>query len=566
MNKLRFYIGILALLITTSILSCLDDNEDTFVEFKVSKEEMSVTKEGGEMLLYVQSEGSVRIISDALWCMVSEEPSTSQKTHKFLVKIEQNETTEERTATLTVEGGEMPRTVKIIQEAGTHFVVAKTDYDVSAEGETITVELATSGEYSYQIKDESWIHPTSARNIEHKTMQFVIDANYLSVERTGTITFTMANIFETVTVRQAGREVSPADKTGMDHDATALAKKIVLGWNLGNVMECTPGGESAWGNPKASKALIDAVKAAGFNAVRIPCAWDQYIENPDTYQIKAAWLARVKEVVDYCLDNDMYAILNIHWDNGWLENNPTYDKQEAVNKKQTALWQQIASYFSSYDEHLLFAGTNEVHVDYNAPTTENIEVQLSFNQTFVDAVRATGGKNVYRNLIVQSYNTNAQYAVDYLKMPEDDTANRLMAEIHFYDPWDFAGTDEIKYWGEPYRESGISSWGQEDSVDEVFGKLKSAFVDKGYPVILGEYGANRHSATDARMVESRAYYLKYVTAAAKKNGLVPFYWDNGGLDNGEDQFGLFNRKDNIVFDQPAVDTLMEGAKAGTYPY
>lgn len=561
MNKLRFYLGILALLITASILSCSDDDEGISTEFKVSKEETSMTKDGGEMYLYVQSGGSVQITSDALWCVVNEEPSTSQKTHKFLVKIEKNETTEERTATLTVEGGEMPRTVKVIQEAGTHFVVTKTDYEVGADGETITVELATSGEYSFQIKDESWIHQTSVRSIEHKTVPFVIDANYLSAERTGTITFMMENIIETVIVKQAGRDVLPADKTGMASDAAALAKKIILGWNLGNVMECTPGGESAWGSPKASKALIDAVKSAGFNAVRIPCAWDQYIENADTYQIKAAWLARVKEVVDYCLDNDMYAILNIHWDNGWLENNPTYDKQESVNKKQAALWRQIAAYFNDYDEHLLFAGTNEVHVGYNAPSAENLEVQLSFNQTFVDAVRATGGKNVYRNLIVQSYNTNAQYAIDYLTMPKDDTQNRLMAEIHFYDPWDFAGTDEIKYWGEAYRASGISSWGQEDSVDDIFGKLKSAFVDKGYPVILGEYGANRHSATDAKMIESRAYYLKYVTAAAKKNGLVPFYWDNGGLENGEDQFGIFNRKDNTVFDQPAINALMEGAKA-----
>src|SRR5690606_14500704 len=148
-------------------------------------------------------------------------------------------------------------------------------------------------------------------------------------------------------------------------------------------------------------------------------------------------LERVKEVVDYCVDNNMYVVLNIHWDGGWLEENPTSSAQAAVNLKQKALWEQIAVYFRDYDEHLIFAGTNEVHADYGTPTNEHITVQLSYNQTFVNAVRSTGGRNAYRNLAVQSYNTNIQQAVNYLVMPQDVATKRLMAEVHYYDPFDF---------------------------------------------------------------------------------------------------------------------------------
>jgi aryl-phospho-beta-D-glucosidase BglC (GH1 family) len=137
-----------------------------------------------------------------------------------------------------------------------------------------------------------------------------------------------------ITVSQAGRttlypsyNTNPiaADASGMSSDAITLASKIKLGWNIGNALEAT-GGETAWGNPKTTKALIDVVKANGFNAIRIPCSWNQYLENSANAQIKTEWLNRVKEVVKYCVDNDMYVILNIHWDGGWLENNCTEAK------------------------------------------------------------------------------------------------------------------------------------------------------------------------------------------------------------------------------------------------
>ena len=364
------------------------------------------------------------------------------------------------------------------------------------------------------------------------------------------------------------------DATGMGSSSKVLAAQMSVGWNLGNSLE-VPGDETAWGNPKTTQKLIDSVKSFGINTVRIPCAWDSYIENVNTCKISSSWLDRVKEVVDYCFNNNMYVILNIHWDGGWLENNPTYAKQYLVIAKQKALWEQIAVKFRDYDEHLLFAGTNEVHAEGTA-TTENYTVQMSYNQTFVNAVRSTGGKNSYRNLLIQAYNTNIDAAVNTLVVSTDSVADRLMVEVHYYDPWDFCGLETdatwatAKFlWGADYAQYGtISNWGQEDYMRSQFQKMKINFVDKGYPVILGEYGALRRSALTGSTLEhhlaSRAYYFQYAAQQAKTYGLVPVIWDNGYT--GNFGCGIFNRSDGSVFDRQALNAYLEGAASGTYPF
>jgi endoglucanase len=257
----------------------------------------------------------------------------------------------------------------------------------------------------------------------------------------------------------------------------------------------------------------------------------------------------------------MYAIVNIHWDGGWLEEHPLYSHQVEVNKKQKALWEQIAVAFRNYDEHLLFAGTNEVHENYGTPTAENIEVQQSYNQTFVDAVRSTGGKNTYRNLIVQGYNTNIGHTDMYMTMPTDGTSNRLMAEVHFYDPFDFTlDTNSTKYyWGADFAGLGnTSTWGQEAWVDSEFAKMKVKFVDNNIPVVLGEYGTMLRSAltgqTLTNHLASRNHYLNYVTKKALENGLVPVYWDNGPM--GNNSSGLFNRTAATPADVDAINAII----------
>ena len=578
MKKFSIHLLLVTVLLFVCTSSCKPE-EVVQPELIVAKEEIPFTKNAGSILLAIKTNVKWRASSNESWCTLS--PASGEAgSRQIAVWVTENTSVAVREAIITITAGSLSKQVKVIQAQKVVFTISQKEFNVPGQGGEITVTIQASQDFTTAIQ-AAWITQKSI-SADKKTQIFTVAENDLDSLREGTITFTSGSMTEIVTVRQTTKDFSiPADKTGMESDSKVLAKKINLGWNLGNTLEAI-GGETAWGNPKASKALIDLVKASGFNAVRIPCAWDQYLENQTTYKIKDLWLARVKEVVDYCIENDMYAILNIHWDGGWLENNPTPDKQAEVNKKQKAIWEQIALYFRNYDERLLFAGTNEVHTTSGNPTQANFDVQMSYNQTFVDAVRFTGGKNAYRNLIIQAYNTNIDQAVAYLKISTDYVPDRLMVEVHHYDPWNFCGLEKDetwgKYaalWGQPYEQYAIgvlagraATWGKEDYLKTQFNKIKTSFVDKGYPVILGEYGVIRRTtySGDALMhhLDSRAYYLRYVTEQAKNYGLIPFYWDNGST--GNLAFGIIDRKTNRIADEKALNALIEGSVAGTYPY
>ena len=578
MIKRFFHIFLVSALLFVCTSSCKPE-EVVQPELMVAKEEIPFTKNAGSILLAIKTNVKWRASSNESWCTLS--PASGEAgSRQIAVWVTENTSVAVREAIITITAGSLSKQVKVIQAQKVVFTISQKEFNVFGQGGEITVTIQASQDFTTAIQ-AAWITQKSI-SADKKTQIFTVAENDLDSLREGTITFTSGSMTEIVSVRQTTKDFSiPPDKTGMDSDAKVLAKKMHLGWNLGNTLEAI-GGETAWGNPKASKALIDLVKASGFNAVRIPCAWDQYVENQTTYKIKDFWLARVKEVVDYCVENDMYAILNIHWDGGWLENNPTPEKQVEVNKKQKAIWEQIALYFRNYDEKLLFAGTNEVHITSGNPTQANFDVQMSYNQTFVDAVRSTGGKNAYRNLVIQAYNTNIDQAVSYLKVSTDKVPNRLMVEVHYYDPWNFCGLEKDESWGKyaalwgtPYEKYAVgvlagraSTWGKEDHVIAQFAKMKTNFVDKGYPVILGEYSATRRSnyTGDALIhhLDSRAYFNQYVTEQAKKHGLVPFYWDNGGI--GNLACGIFNRNTIQVYDEKVMEALVQGAAAGIYPF
>jgi endoglucanase len=360
----------------------------------------------------------------------------------------------------------------------------------------------------------------------------------------------------------------PPDASGMTSNAAQLAAKIRLGWNLGNSLEAI-GGETNWGNPKTTKALIDRVKASGFTAVRIPCSWDQYA-NQRTAEIQAAWLDRVKEVVQYCIDNDLYVILNIHWDGGWLDHNINSRSQAAVNAKQKAFWEQIATKMRDFDERLMFAGTNEPPV--NNATEMNI--LMSYHQTFVDAVRSTGGRNSYRVLVIQGPSTDIEKTDALMhSLPSDQIANRMMVEVHYYGPWQFCGLTQdaswgsmFYYWGNGYHSTTDptrnATWGDENYAMQTFQKMKTKFADNGIPVVLGEYGVIRRlSLTGDNLtlhLASRAYWDKFITQQALANGMLPFYWDEGSLIN--HGFGMMNRQNNTVGDQQVWNALIDGGQ------
>jgi endoglucanase len=319
------------------------------------------------------------------------------------------------------------------------------------------------------------------------------------------------------------------DTTGMGAlSSVELAKEMVPGWNVGNSLDAIPT-ETSWGNPLITQGLIDSVKAAGFNAVRIPVAWSSHFSNATTFTIDPTFMSRVEEVVNYVLNDNMYAIINIHWDSGWMI--PTDTEKVYVNNRLAIMWQQIAVYFRDYDYHLIFAGMNEVHFDYSNPKQEYYNVHNSFNQTFVTTVRSTGGCNTYRYLAVQGF-----------IIPTDVTQSRLIVEVHYYDPYNFTintGTGYTTQWGNNATIK-TDTWANESWADGEFQKMKTNYIDKGYAVILGEYGVVARlnlgtTALNASFAKYRRYYMDYITRSLERHGLVPFYWDDGG------SMGIFNR-------------------------
>lgn len=336
-----------------------------------------------------------------------------------------------------------------------------------------------------------------------------------------------------------------------------LSALMGAGWNLGNSLEAI-GGETAWGNPETTQTLINAVKAAGFKTIRIPVSWSQYADS--NYNISSTWMTRVKQVVDYSKNAGLYVIINIHWDGGWMQ--PTYANQSTVNSRITKLWTQIANNFKSYDDYLLFAGTNEVMIDgdYGTPTYEYYTVQNSFNQTFVNAVRATGGNNAVRHLIVQGFNTNIDHAYNFATIPSDSASNRLMMEVHFYDPYNFTlnSSSNIWQWGSiANNSSATETWANESYVDAQFQKMKTKFINNGVAVILGEFGAI--SRTNISGAETyRTYWNQYITHSAYTHGMVPIYWDNGYTANYG--MGLFDRYTGSQVYPNLISTIINAAK------
>ena len=381
--------------------------------------------------------------------------------------------------------------------------------------------------------------------------------------------------------------------------ATEIYPNMGLGYNIGNTME-VPGNPTGWGNSFPDAAYVKAIKDAGFNTVRIPCAWNSHASNGT---INAGWLDSVKTVVDLVINNGMYAILNSHWDEGWLEdevfsgghidrngNQATTDSSK-VRALQEGYWKQIADYFKTYDEHLIFASANEPgvndHRGGSAADGYTDNGQLAFNEdrmtilkrlheACLRAVRTSGGNNATRIVVVQAPRTeidkvpllSAQYPTD----PAGD--GYTMAEVHFY-PYQFSlMTSGDESWGKMFyywedqtpgndaaHTCSGSSLGSKSSIDQLFSGLKSTFYDKGIPVVIGEMGAvKRFSLTGDNLkahLKARAAWYGYTVAAAKKNGLVPCVWDTG--DEGDGNMTIIRRQVNKfggnVGDITDVETL-----------
>ena len=438
-----------------------------------------------------------------------------------------------------------------------------------AEGGTSNITLTCSDQWSIDNSAYSWLQLNQATGSSGSTtIKLTAASNSLGSSRSVILTATSPNgQTRRITVSQASNiypsyNTSPIapDQTRMNSTAVQLAANINLGWNIGNTMEA-PGGEGGWGNPAITESYIKFVKQLGFNSIRIPCAWNlTHLSNKATAQIDPNWLNRVKEVVGYCVNNNMYVLLNIHWDGGWLENNCTIAKKDSVNAKQKALWEQIATTMRDFDEHLMFASANEP----NTSDTTQMRVLLSYHQTFINAVRSTGGRNTFRKLVIQG----SSDLISVSAFPTDPTPNCLMYEEHNYTPYQFTALNGDADWGKMFYYWGAghhstiepdrnATWGEEAVQNQYFQKIKTQFIDKGIPVLMGEYGAYRRGASSHIPKDldthnaSVDYWITYVTKQAIIHGIKPFFWDTGGA---------LDRRNNTVLDQRTIDAIIAGGK------
>lgn len=350
----------------------------------------------------------------------------------------------------------------------------------------------------------------------------------------------------------SAEEAEAVDNGVMREGLTALEATRLMGngINLGNTLEACDNNvgiktntplsyETHWGQPKTTQAMIDGMKAAGFDTIRIPVAWmtnATHLYEGD-YTIDAGYMDRVEEVVRYARKAGMYVIINDHWDGGWygMFGSESAETRALAMEAYKGMWQQIAERFRDYSDYLIFESANEElggRFDENSPLycsdsvvtylndDERYALTNEINQTFVDVVRATGGNNATRFLLIAGYSTDIdQTCDDRFQMPKDTADSKLMVSVHYYDPWSYCGASSA---------ASATKWGKVSDyeyMDQQLAKM-TKFTEAGYGVVIGEYGAL--PCSDGLKDNTLAYHTAFLDACTKYN-LTNCLWDCSGL-------------------------------------
>jgi endoglucanase len=357
------------------------------------------------------------------------------------------------------------------------------------------------------------------------------------------------------------REYPPESVSGKTAFEYFKDEKIFSGWNLGNTLDSYSGGagsETIWGNPAINQEIMNGVKAAGFDIIRIPITWIGHFGMPPDYRISSARLQRAAEVVEMAHNAKLKVIINIHHDgstpqegkeNGWLsiaKSSKNSGEYEKITHQFARVWDQLAAYFQNYGDWLMFESMNEIHdggwgwsYDFKTFPKSQTDIINKWNQIFTDRVRAAGGNNANRYLIIPAYCTIPEQTLsNYFVLPNDVTPNKQIVTFHYYDPHEFSIQGTRPAWGTD---------NDKQKVDKDFSPFQKRFLENNIPVIIGETGAvlqlrPNDRAVEAQARQSRYDYISYVFVTAKKYGLVPFYWDNGVTSGNGEKFGLFDRK------------------------
>ncbi|WP_299129106.1 glycoside hydrolase family 5 protein [uncultured Winogradskyella sp.] len=315
-----------------------------------------------------------------------------------------------------------------------------------------------------------------------------------------------------------------------DLSSITIATEMGIGWNLGNSLDVEGPNETYWGNPATTQALIDEIASKGFNTVRVPITWRFHQGPGPNYTVEEAWLDRVEEVVNYVRANDMYVIINVHHEDTWLI--PTYDNGAMVKDRLSKLWTQIANRFKGYSDYVIFETLNEPRYE-NSPqewtggTAEGRDMVNQYHKTSVDAIRATGGNNSLRHLMISTYAASTlPVALNALEIPNND--ERTMVSLHSYFPFPFTLGGTQTTWGSDADKAAL---------DSEMEKIKTKFTDNGKAVVLGEWSSGNQNNTPSRLAHA-AYYAQ----AAAQRGFASIWWDNGNSGVSNDGLAIFNRQ------------------------
>ena len=330
-----------------------------------------------------------------------------------------------------------------------------------------------------------------------------------------------------------------------------IVKSMKVGWNMGNSLEAMgevntiEDYETSWGNPRITREMVRCIKAAGLRTIRIPVTWEGKFADCPEYLIDKRWMARVKEVVDYAIEEDLFVIINVHHEDGWLRlgNSEEEALAKVILKK---LWQQIATVFVDYDNHLIFETMNETRMigtkyEWNAATEEARNVINELNAAAIEGIRSSGGYNSLRPIGIKPVGARYSYeAVNALTIPKDD--NMIFISVHAYVPYFFCMLpDETAFWGNTEEQAEIL---------KVMNDLEKVKKDKGVPIVISEFGTINKDND-----EVRAKYTSFFVSEAKKRGIVCILWDNNidskERDNNLYSYAIFDRE-RCEWRHPAV--------------
>ncbi|MCL2004218.1 MAG: glycoside hydrolase family 5 protein [Oscillospiraceae bacterium] len=356
-----------------------------------------------------------------------------------------------------------------------------------------------------------------------------------------------------------------------DTEAMRFAAALSPGWNLGNTMEATAGkdarSEISWGNPVTTQEMITLLKDSGFKTLRLPVSWNNHVDGD--FSIDPAWMDRVQEVVDYAYGIGMHVILNIHHDDDVRFVYPSSEHFENSALYMRRVWGQISERFMDYGDRLIFESLNEPRLkghrnewwqDWESECcVDSLDALCRLHQIFVDTVRASGGNNASRYLLICGLAANVDSVMhDLFWLPQDTVEDRLMVSVHAYTPYNFALNS-------PANSSSISDFDMTNrnrtrEINNFMNRLYDKFIADGVPVVLGEFGARDRRGN----LRDRAEFAAYYTAAAAARGMPAMWWDNGMFSGGnaDEIFGLMDRRNARWMYPDIVDAIIAYSPIG----